>query len=153
MIGTDPTRDVKHNARELLEVSVRAWHPHEDPIAVSQAIQLMPSYVYRAGDQRVTPSGRALNSVHKETLWSLNIGLNEGSSLADAIAALSGLVASRARELGLLRKRGWRFECYVGLFLNSNRTETLSEQQMAFLSSIGFGLVLNIYPPNADKPD
>lgn len=127
---------------------MRAWHAHEDPRVISEAFLLTPSYSYKAGEPRTTTSGKPLGSVHRETLWSRSVEIDKNTSLVDAIALTENLVARREQEWDQLRLRGWRLECFVGVFLDGNRTEVLSSQQMLYLATRGIDLVLNLYPPN-----
>ena len=49
-------------------------------------------------------------------------------------------------QVDQLRQQGWKFEYFVGMFLNGSRTEVLSSPQMSRWAVKGIDLVLNFYP-------
>ena len=132
-----------------IEISLRFWHAHEDPDAISRAMQLVPIYSYKAGDQRITPKGRPLPSVHRETLWCYDIEIDKNASLTQALDAMAALLAPREQQIKQLRMQGFRLECFIGLFLDEDRTEILTSEQMSRCARDDIDLVLRIYAPPA----
>ena len=150
MTGTDQTSAVRDHDRGRIEITLRIWHAHEDPDAISKALQLAPTYSYKAGDQRMTPKGRPLPSVHRETLWCHDIEVVTNATLTQALDAMDTLLASREQQLKHLRMQGFKVECFVGLFLDGDRTEVLTSEQMSRSTRHSIDLVLGIYAPPAE---
>jgi len=106
---------------------------------------LRASLSYKAGEQRKTPSGRALASIHSETLWAFDIELPESTSLGPAIESATRLVAERRGYMRGLRARGARFEFFVGVFPDGAWTGVLTPEILKACSDEDVSLVLNIY--------
>ena len=147
MTGTDQISAADAENSSSIEITLRIWHARDDPGEISQAMGLTPTYSYKAGERRVSPKGKPLASVHRETLWCYDIEVSKDSSLSEALDAVSALLESHEQQLQRLRARGFRLECYVGLFLEGDRTEMLSSTQMSQYAHDGVDLVLSIYAP------
>lgn len=152
MIGIDLTNPASARSAQdgHVELCLRVWHPDADPEQISQALQLQPTLAYRAGEPRVTPKGRQLSSVHRETLWSFDVDVPPGASLADAISAADSLVAPHREEMLTLKSVGARVEYFVGLFLEGDQTEVLDSKLMSRCAERGVDLVLSVYVPRKD---
>ncbi|GAA4358776.1 hypothetical protein GCM10023165_54110 [Variovorax defluvii] len=72
-----------------------------------------------------------MGSSHRDTLLSYDIEADKNLSLAEAIDAMDALLTQCGPRLDRLRQQRWQFECFVGMFLNGNRTEVLSWTQMS----------------------
>jgi len=144
--GTNPTKSDKH-VRDALEITLRIWHPDQDPEVFSQRMQLQPSIAYRAGEPRRSPAGVPLGSVHRETLWAYDLKLEPNLSLAAAIEAMDQLISSRESLIRLLLTEGARLEYFVGIFLRDNQTEVLSPEILSDCAKRGITLILSMYSP------
>ncbi len=128
-----------------MELSLRIWHPTEDPEIISREMELPASLSYRAGDPRVTPSGRVLESIHRETLWCHDIKVPESITLDRAITVAAQLVAERRCYLESLRATGARLECFVGVFPDASWTGVLTPETLRACGDDRISLVLNVY--------
>jgi hypothetical protein len=145
--GIDQTSADSPGEQNAIEISLRVWHPIEDPNIISQALALSPTICYRVGEPRKTPSGRVLSSKHRETLWSYNLEGNPYSSLAGALEAMDLLLDSRVAALDGLRHNGARLEYFVGLFVNADQTEVLSADLLSRCSRKGIEIIVSVYAP------
>lgn len=100
-------------------------HPSIDPETISIKLGQIPTTSRRAGQQRVTPTGRRLNYKNKETYWSLR--LHEEKVLTSKNIELEAslqewidrLQPQEAFFLELINSGGY-IELFIGWFAEGN---------------------------------
>jgi hypothetical protein len=129
-------------------ISLRIVHPTLDLGAVTAALGITPSVIWRVGEPRVTPKGTPLPTVAKKSFWTARIV--EGSSLEgdlnsalgralDAVAAGSSLFAE-------LTSSGGEVEFFVGWFIEGgNSGDVLNHHLFGRLAAMHIDLSFDIY--------
>ena len=69
-------------------VSLRLRHPSIDPQEITDALGLVPSRSWRAGDHRTTPAGELLGGINDHTYWVARLPVSDGADAeVDPLAA------------------------------------------------------------------
>jgi Domain of unknown function (DUF4279) len=129
------------------KLSLHIWHPSRDLAGVCRTLRSKPKNIWKKGDQRRTPKGKALEGVREESYCTIEFGAISQVSLSRQIErALVRLKPHRA-ALRRLRASGGTVSFYVGWFLTDNVGDALSVKLLAEMARMGIMLELNLYPP------
>src|SRR5512145_3357536 len=118
-----------------LKITLRITHPFLTLPDITRALSLKPSCGWTAGDRRVTPAGRPLEGIRKETYWYRSLPLSRNAQLSSSIKALLNRLSSRKNFFKKIRAKGGTVEYCVGWFIERNSGETLGQEVLKDLSN------------------
>jgi hypothetical protein len=121
-------------------------HPSTDPADISDRLGIKPGLARKVGDQRLTPIGRALPGVYRETTWSHSEPSSGGRHFFAAIVRLiDQLEPNREYIKGLVETGG-----YVGLIADLggrvNIGDEMDWQQLSRLAAMKISLGVEVFP-------
>jgi hypothetical protein len=133
-------------------LSLRIWHPTQEPRAISARLGLEPSVEWSAGSPRRSPTGAPLDGVHTTTYWSSRLGAGSGDDLPKALEEATTSLEAHGDFLRLLRDTGGRVEFFVGWFFSANAGALLPHTLLARMGPLGVSLALDVYGATAEAP-
>jgi hypothetical protein len=132
-------------ATARFQLSLRVWHPAEDPGVLTALFERQPVTAWARGTPRIGPDGEALPGLHESTYWVAEIAAGPISTLDTTLRDLAGeLLGSRA-EIERLTDTGGRVECLVGWFEDGNSGVVLGHELLHRLADVGLDVAFDVY--------
>lgn len=131
-------------------VSLRANHPSCDLSFLSALLSLERRHGWMAGEERVTPKGKALGGLRKQSYWSARITPGEVSSeeqpLEDVLDRSVAKLLELGQQLSDFHVTGGTLNYFVGLYGVRNYGLVFPIGLMQRLADAKIELQLDIYP-------
>ncbi|HVL94634.1 MAG TPA: hypothetical protein VM266_02125 [Solirubrobacteraceae bacterium] len=127
------------------ELSLRVFHPREEPGVLTSIFERRPQTAWARGTARLGPDGGRLPGEHDTTYWTAHVGSGEIRDLAGALGGLATDLAGRRADIERLVDGGGRVECLVGWFEDGNSAVELPHELLHELGDIGVDLALDVY--------
>ena len=129
-------------------ISLRVRHPSTDPKTISTALGIEPKRSWKAGEPRLTPKGKPLEGIYRDTYWVADIAAGRWpNNLNTAIDdALTRLVRFRS-FLHNMRAEGGTVELFIGWFFENQSGGVLSHDCLALAGDLQIDLSFDVYSP------
>jgi hypothetical protein len=138
-------------------MSLRIRHPDVDPALITQNLGLHPQHTWRAGDERKSSAGDALDGTYRETYWVC--GLMAQPKLATEQTGLESelhQVLSGLRRsfdfLQSMQRGGGAIEIYVSIFAREEFRVELPADVASLLGRLGITMAMEVKPHSTSAP-
>jgi hypothetical protein len=140
-------------ARFKIIVLIR--HPDMDPNKISEELGLEPNAIFRAGDERTTPTGHVLSGRHTETRWNHIFRFQGTRELSSELENIVRVLAGHKSFFQKLSLQRGTLELYVQLPGDVNIGDAISWQILKDMADLRFSLGLEVFPnfPETLKDD
>ena len=126
-------------------VSLRIWHPTENPSAFSTALELEPRCIDVAGKPRVR-KGRALEFVPKESYWIHEFDTDIDQDVEDYLLVKVNALARHKEFFAKICSTGGRAEFFIGFYVDEpNCGVILSPELQQKCAALHLSLAFDIY--------
>jgi hypothetical protein len=117
-----------------------------DPEKISNGLGAIPSFSWKAGEQRTTPKRQPLEGINKDTYWCSEAVHGEGSELCASLASHLSMIETRRPFLIQFCSSGGTIEYFIGWFTNGlNTRETFGWELLRRLADLGISLSFDVY--------
>ena len=132
--------------------SVRLWHPFFSVDEITKQIQKEPSTSQSAGENLVTPKGRKINRINKETYVVYDLPINS-YDLADAIRVANNFLFENIDFFNKLKQTGGRCDYFITIDQQKGNSFPFEITSELFkdCSKLDISLGVEIYPPQIIK--
>ena len=130
---------------EAFAVSLRVTHPtyaHQEIVA---SLGMTPEFAHTVGTPRMTPKGRPLDGIYKETYCSFSLVKKQAGYFADGVRELLPLLNAKKEYLHHLRSAGGRAELYVGVFVEGSSGFTFAAEDMSAFVDLRLDVAVEYY--------
>src|SRR5213075_663764 len=110
--------------KRSFQVTLAISHPSIDPSDISRALSLAPSRQTRAGQQRVTPTGKLLNGTYLFSSWGHDFDTRAVNDLSEFLPGLLDRLTPHATYFLELVRDGGNVELFCGVFADGNWDES-----------------------------
>ncbi|WP_298871877.1 DUF4279 domain-containing protein [uncultured Bradyrhizobium sp.] len=137
---------------QLTKLSLHIKHPEIDLAEVCRRLELTPSVIWRAGDERRTPKGRRLDGVRSDSYCSIELGPSTRSPPAKRIESALALLRPHRRILRKLVSTGGRISLFLGWFCDKHTGDALEHHVLGQAADLRIAIDFNVYVPDgSDK--
>jgi len=124
-----------------------------DPAEISRGLGASPSFSWKAGENRTTPTGQQLQGVNVSTYWCSEPLQGQDSELAAAIASDLSIREAHRRFLTDFCSTGGVIEYFIGWFANGlNVGETFDSELLKRLADLKIDLSFDVYGDENHTP-
>ena len=128
-------------------LSLRIGHPMRDLSSLCAALGLVPTHIWKKGDERKTPRGRKLGGTRDSSYCTIRFGETSRQRLPEKIQAALSLLKPHRELLRELSSTGGEVSFFVGWFLEDNTGSYFDWKILDELVDLRIGLELDIYVP------
>ena len=121
-------------------VSFRVRHANRDLSNLFASLGLIPTQSWKAGEQRVSPTGLSLGGIHNSSYYCCDLPLQDSDDLAEWLDRAIDLLNPFAEQLAHITKDGGSLCFFVSLESGVFEGTTLSPSLLARLSTINTSL-------------
>ncbi len=121
-------------------------HPFIDPELITKKIGLIPFRYQRFGEPRMTPKGKALPGLWKNSSWSWQCDREDKRSFFDSVNLLVTELESHNKFLSDLRLQGGNIYVIVNILGKENIGDVLSWQIMEKMVNLKIDLGIEVFP-------
>lgn len=100
---------------------------------------------WTAGEPRVTPTGRPLGGVRKESYCSFRVARRDDGELARSISEIMDVLEAQRSHLEEITRTGGRLNVYALWYPCGDTGETFSADLLGRLASLNVDLGINVY--------
>ncbi|MBI4996094.1 MAG: hypothetical protein HZC22_04190 [Rhodocyclales bacterium] len=126
-------------------VSLRIWHPSENPSGFSAALGLEPRCIDVAGQPRVR-KGKVLEFVPKESYWTHEFDIDIEQDIEDYLLLKANALACHKDFFANICGTGGRAEFFIGLYVEApNCGVVLSPKLQQKCAALNLSLAFDIY--------
>lgn len=129
-------------------ISLRAFHPTMDLEAVSDTIGIKPQILWKVGEPRRAPNGRALGGISKISYWTTRLvdGASIEKDLSSALLAGLDMVEAGSSLFATIAQTGGRVEFFIGWFFGHGSSgDVLDHNLLARLAGMSIDLTFDVY--------
>jgi hypothetical protein len=127
-------------------LQVRLTHPSIDPEVISRALRREADVMWKAGDERRTPTGQRLPGTRKETYWSRSHRVARQRRFFDAVSSVANQLADKAEFFRDFHQSGGEATLVVDLPGDVNIGDVMSAANLRLIAEAGFGLGIEVFP-------
>jgi hypothetical protein len=128
------------------EIRLMIKHPNIDPAKITEKLQLEPNISSMVGNPRVSPVGKPLPGIYRESGWSYWFQVERNRLFFRDVAKLiDGLEAHKAFLIDIV-EGGGTISLIVSLPGDVNIGDTLRWRDMARLSALHIDLGIEVFP-------
>jgi hypothetical protein len=116
--------------------------------AVSDALGIKPSVLWKVGEPRRTPKGTALSGIYKTGFWTCRLvdGASIEQDLSSALSAALDKVAPGSPLFATIAQTGGRVEFFIGWFFDDgNSGDVLDHNLLGRLAGMSIDLSFDVY--------
>ena len=128
-------------------------HPSADPARIASELRRQAQTDWRAGEPRVTPTGRRLGGVRAETYCSFRVGEGDDGALAECLAAYVTGLEPHAAFLRELKASGGELLFYAFWHPSGDSGEIFHADLLSRLAALGIDLGINVYDDRQEPAD
>jgi hypothetical protein len=132
-------------------VSLRIRHPNIDPAEITQMLGFEPQHTWRAGDARRSPTGEALEGIHRESYWMGR--LLESPQLSTDRVSVESVLSETLSQLrrsfdfvASMNAEGAAAELYISIYAREAFRLELSSESLALFGRLGLTISLEVHP-------
>ena|ERR1700738_5329801 len=129
-------------------LSLSLHHPTRDLAVVCAALGLAPRPIWKAGDERQTPTGRKIGGFRDSSYCSIELGIRSREPLSEKFDAALVLLRPHRAILRELSSEGGRVTFYIGWFCDEHTGDLLPWKLLEEMSDLRIELEFNIYIPD-----
>jgi hypothetical protein len=133
-------------------LSVRFWHHLLSADEITSKIQRKPTVSRSVGEEFVTPKGRKLDRINKETYISYALPITS-YNLTDAIRTANSFLFENMAAVNELKKKGARIDYYLTVEQKNKCIFEIQPELFRDCSNLGISLGVEIYPENTVVTD
>jgi hypothetical protein len=111
---------------------------------ISKELALRPEFSYTAGDPRVSPDGRALGGVRKQTYWTQTFPCID-DSLEESLLELMRFLEKHSAFVARVAEGNGAVDVFVGWFESGNSGFEFSRDLINRLAAMRVGVAFDIY--------
>ena len=129
-------------------ISLRIWHPTRSLDYVTNELNLMPTAVWKAGEQRTAEKGKTPPIVRDTHFWTADLlkGSHAECDLADALSRILDHLASKKDLFLDISATGGRSELFVGWFFpEGNSGDVLGHELLSRFADLSIDISFDIY--------
>lgn len=127
-------------------IRLRLRHPKMDPDSISSALEMQPSHTSKAGQQRMTPEGKLLRGVYRETRWSTLFAEGGGFDLVETLTSHLTELEKRKTFLAELYSTGGHIEIDIAWFTGEKNTGQIFDWELLKrLAALKIDLGFDVY--------
>jgi hypothetical protein len=134
--------------RQRVKLSLHIRHPARNLSTVCSDLGFKPAYIWKKGDERLTPKGNRIGGIREASYCSIDFGSTSREHLAKLIEAKLELLKPHQATLRRISTTGGTISFYVGWFCDENTGETFNVQLLREMAGLRIALELNIYVKN-----
>jgi hypothetical protein len=131
-----------------IRLSLHLHHPTRDLAVVCAALGLAPRRIWKAGDERKTPTGTKIGGLRDSSSCSIELGVRSREPLSERFDAALVLLRPHRAMLRELSSEGVRVTFYIGWFCDEHTGDTFPWKLLEEMSDLRIDLELNIYIPD-----
>lgn len=138
-------------------MSLRIRHPDIDPALITRTLGLQPQHTWRAGDERKSSAGDALNGTYRESYWVCGL-MPQPKLSTEQVGVESELqqVLSTLRKscdfLQSLQKGGGATELHVSIFAREEFRIDLLADLASLVGRLGITMAIEVKPHATAAP-
>jgi len=138
-------------------MSLRIRHPDIDPALITRTLGLQPQHTWRAGDERKSSAGDALNGTYRESYWVCGL-MPQPKLSTEQVGVESELqqVLSTLRKscdfLQSLQKGGGATELHVSIFAREEFRIDLLADLASLVGRLGITMAIEVKPHSTAAP-
>jgi hypothetical protein len=133
------------------ELSLRIKHPNMDLSAVCQSLGLVPTHIWRAGEQRRTPKGTLLAGERESSYCSVKLSDDPDISLSNMIKTALVTLSAHRKILDEVKSSGGTISFSVGWFSSKISGAMIDWITMGSIADLKMDLEINIYCPDTQE--
>lgn len=135
-------------------LSFNIEHPDAELSGVSDVLGLKAQVLWKKGEPRVTPKGRALSGTYQKSSWSSELGRQQKDLPAGLQSALT-ILRPHKDYLAKLVADGAKLRFFVGWFSDFNARDVLDWQLLQDIAALKISLDLDVYggPDLVESPE
>jgi hypothetical protein len=127
------------------DISLRITHPTMHPQQICDRLGLKAQRMWKAGQNRATPTGTPLSGVYKETYCTFDLARSREDELERFIKHSNKIFQRHKRFLRHISSTGGSIEYFVGMYLDKNHGVMLSPELLDELAKLQIALALDLY--------
>ncbi len=128
------------------DASLRVRHPKLEANEICEKIGLSAAIIWNVGDQRMTPKGKNLDGVYRETYCSFHLPHESDQYLPELLAETNKQLKNTSSFLNKIISSGGNVEYFIGWYFNKNTGEIFDSELLQELSELGISLSFDFYP-------
>lgn len=138
-------------------MSLRIRHPDIDPALITRTLGIDPQHTWRAGEERKSSAGDALNGTYRESYWVCGL-MPDPELSTEQVGVESELqkALSTLRRsfdfLQSLQESGGAIEVYVSIFAREEFRIDLPADVAALLGRLGITMAIEVKPHSTSVP-
>lgn len=132
-------------ANESFTVSLRIFHPTSPHEAIAEALGLKADFGHTVGHPRMTPTGRPLEGVNKNTYCCFKLLPKQAGDFVEGVRQLLATLKIHRFFLRKVTADGGKAELFVGVFAEESTGFTLCSEDMSALVDLSLNLSVESY--------
>lgn len=133
------------------DVCLRITHPSMDPQHICNRLGLQASMMWKAGENRQTPTRTLLSGVYKESYCVFDLAVPRGCELENFIKRSNKTLGPHKRFLSHISSTGGSVEYFIGMYLDRNHGVVFCPELLAQLTKLQIGLSFDLYGGSGRK--
>jgi hypothetical protein len=129
-------------------LSLHLHRPTHDLAVVCAALGLAPQHIWKAADERRTPTGTKIGGFRDSSYCSIEFGVRSREPLSERFDAALVLLRPHRAILRELSSGGGRAAFYIGWFCDEHTGDALPWKILEEMSDLRIDLELNLYIPD-----
>lgn len=131
-------------------VSLRFFSKTFDLADVCSQIKLIPKWLNKMGEPRVSPKGIPLGGVYDCSYCSVNLVPHEVEELHETLERFAVDFMQYKNLFQAIRRDGGRAEFFIGWYSTGNTGDTFDSELLKRLGELGVDLAFDVYGESAD---
>jgi hypothetical protein len=127
------------------DVSLRISHPKMEPDEICKKLSLEAKFMWEAGTQAKTPTGRSLNFTRKDTYCSFKLEHPPEKELVDFLKSCNEKFYIHKEYFEHIRSTGGRIEYFIGYYCDKNCGVIFDIDLLESLVKLKIDLSLDFY--------